>query len=96
MGARDDRPDYDWAHGVTLRCFELPDGYDRVTVVPGHDGTPDTTYRVRRQGGRIIATSDDARGPWAVQAAEAVARTDGAGELVVHLDTPTDESGQEG
>ena len=31
VGARTDRPDYDWADGVTLRLFELPDGHRSVT-----------------------------------------------------------------
>ena len=62
FGADDSRPDYDWSDGVTLRCFELPEGYDRVTRVPGHDakgsidGVGATTFRVRRQGGSIIAS----------------------------------------
>jgi alpha-D-xyloside xylohydrolase len=72
FGADDSRPDYDWADGVTLRCFELPDGYDAVTTVPGHDGTASTSFRVRREGGTITATSDDARAPWALQAGDQV------------------------
>ena len=101
MGSRDDRPDYDWAHGVTLRCFELPDGYDRVTIVPGHDGTADTAYRVRRDGPRIIASSDDARAPWALQVGDAIARIQGAGDLAVPInnqigDEPIGEPHREG
>lgn len=74
FGADDSRPDYDWADGVTLRCFELPDGYDAVTTVPGHDGTAPTSFRVRRAGGTITATSDDVRAPWALQSGDQVVR----------------------
>ena len=34
VGAREDRPDYAWADGVTLRLFELADGHRSVTTVP--------------------------------------------------------------
>ncbi|MGN8025331.1 alpha-xylosidase [Microbacterium sp. 22242] len=84
-GAVEDRPEYDWADGVTLRCFALPDGYDQVTTVPGADGTP-TTFRVRREGARIIATSDDARAEWSLQAGSALSRAAGAGELTVTIE----------
>ena len=78
-GAVDDRPDYDWADGVTLRCFALPDGYDAVTTVPGFDGAAATTFRVRREGDRILADSADARAPWSLQVGERTVTADGAG-----------------
>ncbi len=82
-GAREDRPDYDWADGVTLRCFELPDGYDAETIVPGFDGTPATVFRVRREGGRITAESSDARAPWSLQVGDRTASATGAGSVSV-------------
>ena len=85
IGAVDDRPDYDWADGVTLRCFTLPDGYDRVTTVPGVDGGPATTFRVRRDGARIVATSDDAHAPWALQVGDEVVDASGAGTVEIDL-----------
>jgi alpha-D-xyloside xylohydrolase len=81
-GAVDDRPDYEWADGVTLRCFELPDGYDAVTTVPGLTADA-TTFRVRRDGATITARSDDARAPWALQVGGHSVRADGAGELSI-------------
>ncbi|UOE44230.1 alpha-xylosidase [Agromyces larvae] len=84
-GAVADRPDYEWADGVTLRCFALPDGFDEVTTVPGLEG-PATTFRVRREGARVIATSDDARAPWALQVGDRVVEADAAGEVVLDLD----------
>jgi alpha-D-xyloside xylohydrolase len=91
-GADDSRPDYDWSDGVTLRCFGLPDGYDRVTRVPGHDargsidGVGATTFRVRREGATIIATSDDAHAPWGLQVDERIARAAASGELRITLE----------
>ncbi|WP_308492877.1 alpha-xylosidase [Microbacterium terrisoli] len=87
-GAVDTRPDYEWADGVTLRCFALPDGYDRVTVVPGFEGA-DTTFRVRRTGDVITATSADARAPWALQVADRRAEASGAGELSLSIEEAT-------
>jgi len=86
IGAVEDRPDYDWADGVTLRCFRLPDGYDAVTTVPGHGGTPATTFRVRREGAAIIASSDDARAPWALQTGDRIARAEASGELRIEIE----------
>ncbi|GAA5202792.1 alpha-xylosidase [Microbacterium jejuense] len=86
FGAVDSRPDYDWADGVTLRCFALPDGYDAVTTVPGHDGTATTSFRVRREGATITATSDDARAPWALQVGDEVVRGEASTSLTIELE----------
>ena len=51
-GARTDRPDYDWADGVTLRLFELADGH-RSVVVPASDGGEPTTFVVTRPGDEV-------------------------------------------
>ncbi|MFT4260200.1 alpha-xylosidase [Microbacterium sp.] len=84
-GAVDDRPDYAWADGVTLRCFELPDGYDAVTTVPGLDGAPSTSFRVRREGARIVAVTTDATACWSLAAGGRVLDAAGAGELEIVL-----------
>jgi alpha-D-xyloside xylohydrolase len=89
-GAREDRPDYDWADGVTLRCFALPDGYDGVTVVPGLSGADATTFRVRRKGNTVTATSDDATADWSLQVGSATASAQGAATLSIEL--PSTES----
>jgi alpha-D-xyloside xylohydrolase len=49
VGARDDAPEYDWADGVTLRAFALPDGYEGDVVVP-RPGGASATFHVRRDG----------------------------------------------
>ena len=81
-----DRPE------VTLRCFELPDGYDRETRVPGHDargsidGVGATTFRVRREGSMIIASTDDAHAPWALQVGDRIARAAASGEIRLEIE----------
>lgn len=66
VGARTDRPDYDWADGVTLRLFELADGHRSVVTVPASDGDP-TTFVVERDGDTVRVTARGATGPWNVQ-----------------------------
>ncbi|MEJ2855737.1 MULTISPECIES: alpha-xylosidase [unclassified Saccharothrix] len=60
VGAVDDRPDYDYAEGVTLRAYQLADG-EHVTVVGG------TTFRTVRQGDEIRVTAESAPSQWRVQ-----------------------------
>lgn len=71
VGAVTDRPDYDWADGVTLRAFELADGDRREVVVPSSTGGAPTTFVVHRDGDRLLA-----EGPvdvaWRLQAGDQV------------------------
>ncbi|MBD9698490.1 alpha-xylosidase [Flavimobilis sp. GY10621] len=68
VGARDDSPEYDWADGVTLRLFEIPDGFDEVVVVPSSQATGGeaTEFRVVREGAEIRATSSSVS-PWRLE-----------------------------
>lgn len=86
IGAVTDSPEYAWADGVTLRLFEVPDGYDQVTTIPGGTGRP-ASFRVRREGSVITASSDDAPGAWSIAVAGTtlVAEASGAGEITVEL-----------
>ena len=74
VGAVDARPDYDYADGVTLRLFELPDGARTVTV-PALDGTTAAAFTVTRTGPRIHVERTAGSGAWAVEVV-------GAGEPV--------------
>jgi len=83
-----DRPEYDWASGVTLRCFELPDGYDGLTVIPHFDGSgaepsQATAFRVQRVGSIVTVSTADAHGDWAVQVGSEIARATGPGTITV-------------
>jgi alpha-D-xyloside xylohydrolase len=82
VGARDDRPDYAWAEGVTLRCTRLPDGFDEEVLVPGGTGAP-ATFRVRCASGVVHVTSDDAPGDWSVENDGKTMRATGPGEVTL-------------
>ncbi|MCI8842958.1 MAG: alpha-xylosidase [Oscillospiraceae bacterium] len=53
MGNRCDRPDYDFAEGVTLHVTYLEDGEAAETVVPDLHGNPVLTARAARSGNEI-------------------------------------------
>ncbi|MEV5891199.1 alpha-xylosidase [Nonomuraea fuscirosea] len=64
-GARDDRPGYDYADGVTLTAYE-PAGGEVITVtVPAPDGRPAAVFEVSRAGSRLRARRiEGAPAPW--------------------------------
>ncbi|MGW5161616.1 alpha-xylosidase [Nonomuraea wenchangensis] len=55
VGAREDRPDYDYADGVTLRAYRLADGDHRTVTVPTVDGGIGAVFEVSRDGERVRA-----------------------------------------
>ncbi|MFG1974000.1 alpha-xylosidase [Nonomuraea fuscirosea] len=64
-GARDDRPDYDYAGGVTLTAYELADGEVATVTVPAPDGRPAAVFEVSRAGSRLRARRiEGAPAPW--------------------------------
>ena len=70
-GDTDVRPDYDFAHSVTLRVFELADGAAADFVVPALDGSIAARGRVVRAGSRYTATvSEGALTQWSLQVGE--------------------------
>jgi alpha-D-xyloside xylohydrolase len=60
IGNRTDRPDYDWASGVTLRLYDPAQGVTTVRV-------GDTVFAVIRDGSRIRVERDGAALPWRVE-----------------------------
>ncbi|MFI9456340.1 alpha-xylosidase [Amycolatopsis sp. NPDC052450] len=60
LGAVDDRPDYDYADGVTLRLYRLEDGARITTTVGG------STFRTRREGDSVHIDVDSAPDGWQV------------------------------
>ncbi|RSM51854.1 alpha-xylosidase [Amycolatopsis sp. WAC 01376] len=60
LGAVDDRPDYDYADGVTLRPYRLEDGARITTTVGG------STFRTRRDGDSVHIEVDSAPDGWQV------------------------------
>jgi alpha-D-xyloside xylohydrolase len=57
-GAEDDKPDYDYAKGVSLRLFEIAEGAEAVFTVAALDGRVAARGRVRRDGATYTATVD--------------------------------------
>jgi alpha-D-xyloside xylohydrolase len=64
VGARDDRPDYDYADGVTLQVYELADGEPVTAEVPAMSGGVESTFEVRREGRRISVQRRGSAKPW--------------------------------
>ena len=58
VGARDDRPDYDYLDGLTLHVFPGPDGVREVTVTDQATAEP-TVFRVERRGGAAEVTGPE-------------------------------------
>jgi alpha-D-xyloside xylohydrolase len=56
----DDRPDYDYADGVTLRVYDLADGARVTTVVPTTTGEVAATFTSVRRGNTVEVTAEGA------------------------------------
>jgi alpha-D-xyloside xylohydrolase len=83
LGATEDRPDYDYADGVTLRVHRPADGAEVTTTVPDLSGATAATFRTTRQGD-VVTVSTDATGDWRLLlVGERAAEVDG-GEATDH------------
>jgi len=70
LGARDDRPDYDFADEVTFRVYRPADGATIVCVVSSPRGEDALRCTVTRNGRELTARVEGpAQGPWHVQLA---------------------------
>jgi len=67
LGKVDNRPDYDYADGITLRCYQLTDGVETTVMVPDTTGSPAAEFRVMRTGGQIRVTRQHGDKPWTVE-----------------------------
>ncbi|MGW2148935.1 alpha-xylosidase [Nonomuraea bangladeshensis] len=67
VGARDDRPDYDYLDGLTLRVYPGPDGEKTLTVTDQATGLP-ARFTVTRSGDEVSVSSDLAFG-WSYEPA---------------------------
>jgi alpha-D-xyloside xylohydrolase len=63
-GAVQDRPDYDYADGVTLRVYEPAPGAVTVCRVPGPDGATAAVFTVTRDGDEVRVTAEGAARDW--------------------------------
>jgi alpha-D-xyloside xylohydrolase len=67
LGARDDRPDYDYADGVTLQVYELADEQQSRVSIPALAGGVDMTFMVECQGDTITVERQGATKAWRLQ-----------------------------
>jgi alpha-D-xyloside xylohydrolase len=66
VGARDDRPDYEYAYGVTLQIYELADGGSVTTSIPTITGGEECSFTVTRVGDRFSVERTGLPAPWRV------------------------------
>ncbi len=64
VGAVEDRPDYDYADGVTLHAHRLEDGATVATELVTTTGDPLATFRTTRDGRSVRVEATGARGGW--------------------------------
>jgi len=64
VGARTDRPDYEYADGVVLHLYELTDGHRSVTRVPALGGGSGASFTVTRAGRRLVVEALGTHRPW--------------------------------
>lgn len=64
LGAQDDRPDYDFAEGVTLQIYQSADGQHKTVVIPTLSGGTAATFSVRHDGNLVTVKAHGADRPW--------------------------------
>jgi alpha-D-xyloside xylohydrolase len=65
-GKYDDRPDYDYADGVTLQVYELAEGRHAPVVIRDMTGEVDVTFEVTRSGKSIHIVRQGSAKAWQV------------------------------
>ena len=66
VGSNENRPDYDFADGVTFHLFALEEGTAVSRTVPNQQGDPDITLHVRREGSTFYIEAEGGTKPWTV------------------------------
>jgi alpha-D-xyloside xylohydrolase len=66
VGSEEDRPDYDYADGVTFHVFELGDGVTASAWVPTSKGNAAMKVEVSRDGGRVCVQAKGAERAWSI------------------------------
>jgi alpha-D-xyloside xylohydrolase len=64
VGGHEERPDYDFGDGVTLRVYELGDGEQVTAVIPSANGGTDVMFEVKREGHTITVERYGAAKRW--------------------------------
>jgi alpha-D-xyloside xylohydrolase len=64
VGANTERPDYDYADGVSLHIFNVRDGADLKVEIPNAQGQIAATFHCTRRGKTLQITREGASGKW--------------------------------
>jgi len=96
VGARDDKPDYDYGTGVTLQIYELAEGQEAIATLTTTEGSVSATFTAVRAGEVVRVDRSGAQEPWSVLLVgqHSVASVDGGSFAVVdhgvRVDLPAD------
>ena len=67
VGRLDDRPDYDYADGVTLQLYQLSEEKQSLTIpAVGTESSLETTFDIERQGTSLTIRREGPAKPWQV------------------------------
>jgi len=66
MGNHSDRPDYDFADGVTVQVYQLENGKQVRAEIPTVNGKIETSFEIRRDGNAIQIQRQGSSKPWNV------------------------------
>jgi alpha-D-xyloside xylohydrolase len=66
IGSRDDRPDYDYADGVTLQLYQLTDGQHVTVCIPTTTGDETCSFTISRTGERVHVDRTGSAAPWRI------------------------------
>jgi len=64
IGDHQDRPDYDYSDGVTLRVYEFEDGKRVSLVIPSVKGEVEMKFEIKRENGTLTVERHGASNPW--------------------------------
>ncbi len=92
VGARDDRPDYDYADGVTLRLYEISDGASIAVSVPDSHGKRAAEFTVTREAETIRVERTGPAAPWGVVVVGQEPVSAGPGETTISLRLVAEET----
>ncbi len=67
VGDCDDRPDYDYSDGFTLRIYQLADGAAAQVLIPASDGAAAVAFTVQRHAATIMVRWQGSPRNWRVQ-----------------------------
>ncbi len=64
VGENEEKPDYDYAHGVRIHAFELAENANLSVSIPALDGSTALTVNVRKADGKITAQAEGKNQSW--------------------------------